>query len=124
MVDCWIGLSQRLPSLLFNVPRFRNRREVGFRRLPTSTPYGSLEKPSWIHGVAFRCRMMFAHCISLGTSAMSEPSFVRSFAKGVTSELLRQDLLDIAAEYQRFPDERRDSSDNRNDEAGDLVSDQ
>ena len=49
---------------------------------------------------------------------------VRSFAKGVTSELLRQDLLDIAAEYQRFADERRDSSDNRNDEAGDLVCDQ
>ena len=49
---------------------------------------------------------------------------VRSFAKGVTSELLRQDLLDIAAEYQRFADERRDSSDNRNDDAGDLVCDQ
>jgi len=32
---------------------------------------------------------------------------VRNFAKGVISELLRQDLLDIAAEYERFADERR-----------------
>jgi hypothetical protein len=31
---------------------------------------------------------------------------VRNFAKGVKSELLRQDLLDIAAEYERFADER------------------
>jgi len=31
---------------------------------------------------------------------------VRNFAKDVTSELLRQDLLDIAAEYERFADER------------------
>ena len=30
---------------------------------------------------------------------------VRNFAKGVTSELLRQDLLDIAAEFERFADE-------------------
>ena len=31
---------------------------------------------------------------------------VRSFAKGVTSCLLRQDLLDIAAEYERFAEDR------------------
>ena len=31
---------------------------------------------------------------------------VRSFAKGVTSCLLRQDLLDIATEYERFADQR------------------
>ena len=29
---------------------------------------------------------------------------VRNFAKGVTSDLLRQDLLDIAAEYERLAD--------------------
>lgn len=31
---------------------------------------------------------------------------VRNFAKGVTSCLLRQDLLDIAAEYERFAEDR------------------
>jgi len=37
---------------------------------------------------------------------------VRNFAKGVTSELLRQDLLDIAAEYERRAESTERGHDN------------